>query len=57
VAMVVVVTGNHWIFDAATGAATAAISALAAQTVFARVRPEAWAWEPGGALPAAARAG
>jgi membrane-associated phospholipid phosphatase len=57
VAMVVVVTGNHWIFDAATGAATAAISALAAQTVFARVRPNAWAWEPEGALPAAARAG
>ena len=57
VAMVVVVTGNHWIFDAATGAATAAISAIAAQTVFARVRPDAWAWEPEGGLPAAARAG
>jgi hypothetical protein len=57
VAMVVVVTGNHWIFDAATGAATAAVSALAAQTVFARVRPQAWAWEPEGGLPAVARAG
>ena len=55
---VVVVTANHWIFDAATGAAVAAVSALAAQTVFARVRPRAWALGARrDALPAPARAG
>jgi membrane-associated phospholipid phosphatase len=58
VACVVVVTANHWIFDAATGALVAAVSALAAQTVFARVRPKAWAWDPDQeALAAPARAG
>jgi hypothetical protein len=55
---VVVLTANHWIFDAATGAAVAAVAAVAAQTVFARVRPRAWAWAPeDGGLPAPARAG
>src|SRR3954452_7440631 len=57
VAMVVVVTANHWVFDAATGALSAAVAAVVAQTVFARVRPQAWAWEPEGVLPAPARAG
>src|SRR3954453_14120571 len=57
VALVVVVTANHWIFDAATGALTAAVSALAAQRLLARARPQAWAWEPEGGLPAPARAG
>jgi len=57
VAMVVVVTANHWVFDAATGALSAAVAAVVAQTVFARVRPQAWAWEPEGGLPAPARAG
>src|SRR3954454_19306881 len=57
VAMVVVVTANHWIFDAATGALTAAVSALAAQRLLARARPQAWAWEPEGGLPAPAQAG
>jgi PAP2 superfamily len=57
VAMVVVVTANHWVFDAATGALSAAVAAVVAQTVFARVRPQAWAWAPDGALPAPARAG
>jgi membrane-associated phospholipid phosphatase len=58
VAGVVIVTANHWIFDAVTGALVAGISALAAQTVFARVRPAAWAWDPDQeALPAPARAG
>src|SRR3954452_14607517 len=46
VTLVVVVTANHWVFDAATGAAVAGLAALAAQTLFARVRPRAWAWEP-----------
>jgi len=57
VAMVVVVTANHWVFDAATGALSAAVAAVVAQTVFARARPQAWAWEPDGALPAPAQAG
>ncbi|RKQ92239.1 PAP2 superfamily protein [Solirubrobacter pauli] len=57
VSLVVVVTANHWIFDAATGAAVAVVSAVLAQTVFARVRPAQWAWEPEPALPAPARAG
>ena len=46
VTLVVVVTANHWIFDAVAGAAVAAVAAVAAQTLFARVRPRAWAWEP-----------
>jgi membrane-associated phospholipid phosphatase len=57
VTVVVIVTANHWIFDAAAGALTAAVSALAAHTLLARVRPHSWAWEPDGALPAPARAG
>ena len=58
VTLVVVVTANHWVLDAVAGAAVAAVSALAAQTVFARVRPKAWAWAPEeDALPAPARAG
>jgi membrane-associated phospholipid phosphatase len=58
VACVVVVTANHWIFDAVTGALVAAVSAVAAQTVFARVRPRAWSWTPDQeALHAPARAG
>jgi hypothetical protein len=46
VTFVVVATGNHWWFDAFLGAVTAGISALAAQALFARARPEAWAWDP-----------
>jgi hypothetical protein len=57
VTAVVVVTANHWVFDAATGALAAAVAAVAAQTLLARVRPQTWAWEPGVALPAPARAG
>jgi membrane-associated phospholipid phosphatase len=45
VTWVVVATGNHWWFDAATGAATAAVSYAAAAGVFARLRPDAWAWD------------
>src|SRR5215207_5565843 len=49
VTAVVVVTANHWVLDAAAGAAVAAVSAVAAQTLFARARPQVWAWaaEPG----------
>src|SRR4051812_39506141 len=57
VACVVVVTANHWVFDAATGALAALVAAVAAQTLLARVRPQAWAWEAETALPAPAPAG
>jgi hypothetical protein len=46
VTFVVIATGNHWWFDAFLGAVTAGLSALVAQTLFARARPEAWAWDP-----------
>jgi hypothetical protein len=45
VTFVVVVTANHFWTDAALGAVVAAVSAWAASNAFARVRPEAWAWE------------
>jgi membrane-associated phospholipid phosphatase len=54
VTFVVIATGNHWAFDAFTGACVAALSAVAAQALFARARPQAWAWEPGLAAPARA---
>jgi membrane-associated phospholipid phosphatase len=54
VTLSVVVTANHWVLDAVAGAAVAAVSAVAAQTLLARARPECWAWQ---ALPAPARAG
>jgi membrane-associated phospholipid phosphatase len=46
VAFVVVVTGNHWWFDAAVGAVVALVAALVAQLVLSRLRPAAWAWHP-----------
>jgi PAP2 superfamily protein len=46
---VVIATANHWWFDAATGAATAALSYAVAAGVFARLRPDAWAYAPAGA--------
>jgi hypothetical protein len=52
----IVSTGNHFIFDAATGAVLAVIAGFVAHRVMARARPEIWAWgapEPIG-LPAAA---
>ena len=45
---VVVVTGNHFWFDAAVGWAVAGASALVAHRLLARARPEAWSWR---ALP------
>ena len=42
--VVVVVTANHWWVDAALGALTAGISALVAQALLARARPDAWAF-------------
>jgi membrane-associated phospholipid phosphatase len=44
VTFVVIATGNHWWLDAVLGGLTAAVSAVAAQWFFARVRPEAWAF-------------
>ena len=46
VTFVVIATANHWWLDAFLGAATAAVSALAAQALLARARPDAWAWDP-----------
>jgi PAP2 superfamily len=53
---VVLTTANHWVFDAVTGALVAAASAAAA-VLFARARPQAWAWAPERDLAAPARAG
>jgi hypothetical protein len=44
VTFVVVVTGNHWIFDAIVGAAVAGTSALVAGHVLSRLWPAAWSW-------------
>jgi hypothetical protein len=53
---VVIATANHFIFDAVTGALVAGVSAVAA-VLFARARPNAWAWAPERELAAPARAG
>jgi membrane-associated phospholipid phosphatase len=44
VVWVVIVTGNHYWVDALLGAAVAAVSALTAQWLLARARPQAWSW-------------
>jgi membrane-associated phospholipid phosphatase len=44
IAFVVVVTGNHYFTDIALGALTAAISAALAKQLFARARPDVWAF-------------
>ena len=53
---VVVSTGNHFWFDAFTGALTAAASAVVASTMLARVRPEVWTFAGRRAPPAEATA-
>ncbi len=53
VTFVVVATGNHYLFDAILGAATAGVSALAAHRLLARARPAAWAFQPARAEAAA----
>jgi hypothetical protein len=45
VLVAIVVTANHFFFDAFTGALTAALAALVAKQVMARMRPAVWAWE------------
>jgi len=44
VLFVVVVTANHYWFDAAAGAAVACLAALTADRVLSRIRPRAWSW-------------
>jgi membrane-associated phospholipid phosphatase len=46
VASVVIVTGNHFWFDAAAGALVALVAAVVARTVLSRLRPADWAWRP-----------
>lgn len=43
---VIVVTANHFLFDALTGAVTAAVAAVAAHHLMARARPARWSWAP-----------
>jgi membrane-associated phospholipid phosphatase len=44
IAWVVIVTGNHYWVDVVLGWGVAAASALVAQRLLARARPEAWSW-------------
>jgi membrane-associated phospholipid phosphatase len=44
ITFVVVATGNHYLTDVFLGALTAGVSALAAQRLLARARPDAWAF-------------
>jgi membrane-associated phospholipid phosphatase len=44
IVFVVVVTGNHYFTDVALGALTAALSAALAKQLFARARPDVWAF-------------
>ena len=47
VTFVVIVTGNHWLFDVLRSApCVAGTSALVARHVLSRPWPAAWAWEP-----------
>ena len=56
VSAVVVVTANHWIFDAVTGAAVAVVAAVAAQTCLP-APARTMGVGTGAALAAPARAG
>src|SRR5436190_6289948 len=53
VTFVVIATANHYWIDGFLGAAVAAVSAACAWMLFARARPEVWAWngQAGTALP------
>jgi membrane-associated phospholipid phosphatase len=53
VTFVVVATANHWWLDGFLGAVVALVSAICAHGLFARARPEVWAWNvpPRPALP------
>jgi len=41
---VILVTANHFVFDALTGAVVALLAAFVAHRVMARARPSAWSW-------------
>ena len=43
---VVVVTGNHFWVDGAIGLLVAALAAITAKQILARVRPAVWSWRP-----------
>jgi hypothetical protein len=45
VTFVVVATANHWWLDGFLGAVVALVSAVCAHGLFARARPEVWAWD------------
>jgi hypothetical protein len=47
VTFVVMVTGNHWFFDALAGAAVAGTSAVVARHVLSPLWPGAWSWSGG----------
>ena len=46
VTFVVVATANHWWIDGFLGAVVAAVAAVCAHDLFARARPDVWAWNP-----------
>jgi hypothetical protein len=46
VTFVVVATGNHYLLDAALGVLAAVLSAVVADRLLARARPEAWTFHP-----------
>jgi membrane-associated phospholipid phosphatase len=46
ITFVVVATGNHYLIDVFLGALTAALSAMLADRVLARARPNAWRFRP-----------
>jgi hypothetical protein len=47
VTFVVMVTGNHWFFDAVVGAVVAGTAALVARHVLSPLWPAAWSWSGG----------
>jgi hypothetical protein len=55
VTFVVIATANHWWLDGFLGAVVALVSAVCAHGLFARARPQVWAWDApprtGAALP------
>jgi membrane-associated phospholipid phosphatase len=46
VTFVVIATANHWWIDGFLGAVVAAVAATCAHGLFARARPDVWAWKP-----------
>jgi len=44
VTFVVIATANHWWLDGFLGAVVALVAAVSAHALFARARPEVWAW-------------